>query len=152
MKPEPEMLTVPRALHLARAFLDDHFADPLEIAHIAARAHFSRYHFIRLFRRVFHETPHQYLTRKRIEKAKELLANSDLSVTEICFAVGFESLGSFSALFRRAVGWAPSVYRARVLEQRQTPQKFIPHCFVVMYGLRPVAKVSNFQEAKIQEL
>ena len=104
MTPESEMPAAPRALYLACAFMDEHLADSLEIAHIAARAHFSRYHFIRLFRRMFHETPHQYLTRKRIEKAKELLATGDLSVTEICFAVGFQSLGSFSALFRRAVG------------------------------------------------
>ena len=134
-----------RALHPARAFIDDHFADPLAIDQIAARAYFSRYHFIRAFRRLFHETPHQYLTRKRIEKAKELLALGDLSVTEICFAVGFESLGSFSTLFRRTVGWAPSVYRARVLAQRRTPLKFIPHCFVVMYGIRSDSQMSNFQ-------
>ena len=134
-----------RSLGTARAFIDDHFADPLDSGQIAGRAYFSRYHFIRAFRRAFHETPHQYLTRKRIERAKELLALGDLSVTEICFTVGFESLGSFSALFRRMVGWAPSVYRARVLEQRRAPLKFIPHCFVVMYGIRPAPQVSNFQ-------
>ena len=134
-----------RALHPALTFMDDHFAESLNIDQIAGRAHFSRYHFIRLFRRLFHETPHQYLTRKRIEKAKELLALDDLSVTEVCFTVGFESLGSFSALFRRMAGWSPSVYRARVLEQRRAPLKFIPHCFVVMHGLRPAPQMSNFQ-------
>ena len=134
-----------RTLDPARAFIDNHFADPLDIDQIAGRSYFSRYHFIRAFRRAFNETPHQYLTRKRIEKAKELLAFGDQSVTEICFAVGFESLGSFSALFRRTVGWAPSVYRARVLEQRRVPLKFIPHCFVVMHGIRPPPQTSNFQ-------
>jgi AraC-like DNA-binding protein len=142
---DSEITEVARALYPARAFIDDHFADPLDIDQIARRAYFSRYHFIRLFRRMFHETPHQYLTRKRIEKAKELLALGDLSVTEICFTVGFESLGSFSALFRRTVGWAPSAYRVRVLEQRRAPLKFIPHCLVVMHGVRPVPQMSNFQ-------
>ena len=152
MRDASEIAAAARALYPARAFIDAHFADPLDIDQIAERAYFSRYHFIRAFRRTFYETPHQYLTRKRIEKAKELLALSDLSVTEICFTVGFESLGSFSMLFHRAVGWSPSVYRERVLAQRQAPYKFIPNCFVVMYGLQPPAKSSNFQEAPVPEL
>ena len=142
---DAQIVETARALHPALAFMDDHFADPLDLDQIAGRAHFSRYHFIRLFRRLFYETPHQYLTRKRIEKAKELLALEDLSVTEICLTVGFESLGSFSGLFHRMVGWSPSVYRARVLAQRRAPLKFIPHCLVVMHGLRPASQRSNFQ-------
>ena len=83
---------------------------------------------------------HQYLIRKRLEKAKELLANSPLSITEICFAVGFESLGSFSTLFHKTVGWSPSIYRARVLEQRRNPYKFIPGCVCTVYGLTPATE------------
>jgi AraC-like DNA-binding protein len=107
----------------------------------------SLYHFIRLFQRTFFATPHQYLIHKRVEKAKQLLAQNELSVTEICFAVGFESLGSFSTLFHKTVGWSPSIYRARVLEQRRNPYKFIPGCVCTMYQLTPEAKLSNFQEA-----
>src|SRR5215211_4251616 len=87
-------------------------------------------------------TPHEYLTRKRIERAKELLAQSQFTVTEICFEVGFESLGSFSALFHRTVGWSPSIYRARAWEMNKNPLKFIPNCYVIMHGIQ----VSNRQE------
>lgn len=152
MSRQPETNPTSRALHQAREFIDDHFSHPLDLDQISEHAHFSRYHFIRLFRRAYYETPHEYLTRRRIEKAKELLALSELSVTEICFEVGFESLGSFSALFHKMVGWSPSVYRARSLEQKRTPLKFIPHCLVFMHGLHPIAQERNFQEAKTREL
>ncbi len=148
MNPPSDRTPVSLSLHLAREFIDDHFTHPLNLDQISGRAHFSRYHFIRLFRRAFYETPHEYLTRKRIEKAKELLALSDLSVTEICFAVGFGSLGSFSSLFHKMVGWSPSFYRARASEQKRVPLKFIPNCYVIMHGLYPLAEDSNFQEAK----
>ena len=126
-------------LQAVRAFMDEHFAEPLSLDELAQVAHLSRYHFIRLFQRFFYETPHQYLTRKRLDQAKYLLANSTLSVTDICFAVGFESMGSFSTLFHKTVGWAPSIYRARVWEQRRMPYKFIPGCFCTMYQLSPQA-------------
>lgn len=133
-------------LERARAFIDENLEQPLRLADIARRAHLSRYYFVRLFHGLFHETPHQYLVRKRLEKAKELLANSSLSITEICLAVGFESLGSFSARFHRTVGWSPSIYRARVLAQRRNPYQFIPGCFCAMYALSPTTQVRNFQE------
>ena len=68
--------------------------------------------------------------------AKQLLAESELLVTEICFEVGFESLGSFSTLFHRIVGWSPSIYRARTWEMRANPLKFIPNCYVIMHGIQ----------------
>ena len=122
-------------LQRARDLIDTQLDHPLDLDAMARAAHFSRFHFLRAFRRTFHETPHQYLTRKRIERAKELLADSEYSITEICFAVGFESLGSFSALFHKIVGWSPSIYRARVWEQRRNPRKFIPACYIVQFGL-----------------
>ncbi len=140
MNPLPE-------LERARTFIDEHLDQPLSLDDMAAHAYLSRYHFIRLFQRAFYETPYQYLMRKRIEKAKELLAHSPLSITDICFAVGFESLGSFSTLFHKTVGWSPSIYRARVLEQRRNPYKFIPGCMCTMHGLTPSPKERNFQEA-----
>jgi AraC-like DNA-binding protein len=129
-------------LQAVRAFIDEHFAEPLSLDELAQQAHLSRYHFIRLFQRCFYETPHHYLTRKRLDQAKYLLANSTLPVTDICFAVGFESMGSFSTLFHKTVGWAPSIYRARVWEQRRMPYKFIPGCYCTMYQLSSQANGS----------
>jgi AraC-like DNA-binding protein len=91
-------MTTLEQLSAVRTYIDDHYDQPLSTAELARRAHLSRYHFIRLFRRFFRETPHQYLIRQRLDQAKYLLANSTLPVTDICFAVGFESVGSFSTL------------------------------------------------------
>jgi AraC-like DNA-binding protein len=130
------------SLYRAREFIDEQYAQPLDLDELARSANFSRYHFLRAFRRLFHATPHEYLTRKRIEHAKELLAQSEFTVTEICFRVGFESLGSFSTLFHKIVGWSPSIYRARAWEMRRHPLKFIPNCYVIMHGIQ----VSNPEE------
>jgi AraC-like DNA-binding protein len=124
------------SLWRARELIDARYAQPLNLDELARTANFSRYHFLRAFRRAFHATPHEYLTRKRIERAKELLAQSGLTVTEICFEVGFESLGSFSMLFHKVVGWSPSIYRARAWEMRKNPLKFIPNCYVIMHGIQ----------------
>ena len=128
--------TITESLKRARELIDTRYAQPLDLDELARTANFSRYHFLRAFRRAFHATPHEYLTRKRIERAKELLAQSELTITEICFEVGFESLGSFSTLFHRVVGWSPSIYRARSWEMRRNPLKFIPHCYVIMHGIQ----------------
>ncbi len=120
----------------ARRLIDEGFALPLSLEQISGEACFSRYHFLRLFRRAFNKTPHQYLTEKRIERAKELLELGQLSVTDICFEVGFQSLGSFSSLFRKSVGYSPAVYRS--LAANSIPEKsqaYIPSCFLVMFGL-----------------
>ena len=122
-------------LHGVRLYIDEHLDQPLSVSELAQRAGLSHYHFIRLFRRHFFVTPHQYLMRKRLEKARELLADSTMSITDICFAVGFESVGSFSTLFHRDVGWSPSIYRTRVWAQRQNPYRFIPGCYCTAYGL-----------------
>ncbi|HEX2907903.1 MAG TPA: helix-turn-helix transcriptional regulator, partial [Phototrophicaceae bacterium] len=79
------------------------------------------------------QTPHRYFVGQRIARAKELLRNSDLSITEICAAVGFESLGSFSTLFRKVAGVSPSVYR---VSSHPTPTPtYIPLCVCVLYGI-----------------
>ncbi len=119
----------------ARAYIDAQYAQPLDLNELARAASLSRFHFLRAFRSAFDVTPHEYLTRKRIERAKELLSESELTVTEICFKVGFESLGSFSTLFHNLVGWSPSIYRARAWEMRKNPLKFIPNCYVIMHGI-----------------
>jgi AraC-like DNA-binding protein len=115
----------------ARSFIDECYDLPLDLNEISRHACLSRYHFLRLFREAFATTPHQYLIKRRIEKAKELLRTRRLSVTDICFEVGFQSLGSFSSLFRRCVGHAPINYRERQMESMSK----VPPCFLSMNGL-----------------
>ncbi len=118
----------------AREFIDLCYDLPLNLDQISRQACFSRYHFLRLFRQAFNKTPHQYLVERRIEKAKELLGSRDLRVTDVCFEVGFQSLGSFSSLFHKSVGHAPVTYRKKSRES-QAAKRQIPGCFIVMYGL-----------------
>ncbi len=98
-------------LNLARDFMEASLHLPLTIPQIARQACLSPHHFLRLFKQMFEETPHQYLTRRRIERARQMLLLSDTSVTNICFALGFESLGSFSWLFRARTGLSPEQFR-----------------------------------------
>jgi AraC-like DNA-binding protein len=120
----------------ARTFIDHCYDHPLSLDQISSKACFSRYHFLRLFRQAFHKTPHQYLIERRIEKAKELLSADDLRVTDVCFEVGFQSLGSFSSLFHKSVGHSPNIYREKS-RKTQAAKRQIPGCFLVMYGLEP---------------
>ena len=127
----------------ARDFIDHCYDHPLSLDQISEKACFSRYHFLRLFRQAFNKTPHQYLTQRRIEKAKELLSSSGLTVTDVCFEVGFESLGSFSSLFHKHVGHPPITFRAIVFERRLERQRQVPACFLMMH------RVENFAPGKI---
>lgn len=110
---------------------------------MARAAHLSRFHFVRAFAAAYGETPRAYLSRRRIERAKDLLRAANLTVTEICLLVGFESLGSFSSRFRELVGCTPSAYRKSAVFNGGPPQ--IPGCFVLMWT-RP-GQVSNPEEA-----
>jgi transcriptional regulator GlxA family with amidase domain len=96
-----------------RDAMDRAFSQPLDVPSLARLAHVSPAHFSRQFRATFGETPHRYLQRRRVERAMELLRETDASVTEICFSVGFNSLGTFSRTFCAIVGEPPSAYRAR---------------------------------------
>jgi AraC-like DNA-binding protein len=100
-----------RRLHRARDYAAACFDQPLTLEAMAAVACLSPNHFLRTFKSVFRQTPHQYLTARRLEQARRLLRQTDLAITDICYAVGFQSLGSFSWLFRRRVGVSPQVYR-----------------------------------------
>jgi AraC-like DNA-binding protein len=111
-----------------REFIDRHYAKPLTIERLARRAGLSQFHFIRTFRAAFGETPHQYLRARRIERAKELLVTTPMPITEICDQIGFQSLGSFSSLFRRLTGETPAEFRAA-----RRKNVYIPSCFVRMY-------------------
>jgi transcriptional regulator GlxA family with amidase domain len=100
-------------LRRARDRMDRAYAEPLDVTALARGAHMSPGHFSRSFRAAFGETPYSYLMTRRVERAKALLRRGDLSVTEVCFAVGCTSLGSFSTRFTELVGESPSAYRAR---------------------------------------
>ncbi len=100
-------------LRRARDLMDREYARPLDVAAIARAAFMSPAHFSRRFRAAYGETPYTYLMTRRIERAKALLRRGDMSVTEVCLAVGCTSLGSFSARFTEVVGEPPTAYRAR---------------------------------------
>jgi len=100
-----------RRLHRARDYAAACLDEPITLNDMARVACLSTNHFLRTFKQAFHQTPHQYLTRIRLERAQGLLTQTNQPVTDVCFAVGFESLGSFSWLFRQRVGLAPDAYR-----------------------------------------
>lgn len=102
-----------RRMLRARDTMDCAFAQPLDVAALARVAHVSPAHFSRQFRATFGDTPHRYLQRRRVERAMELLRETGRPVTEICFDVGFNRLGTFSRTFREVVSELPSAYRTR---------------------------------------
>jgi AraC-like DNA-binding protein len=126
-----------RRIVCAKLFIDDHFADKIDLDNIADEACFSKFHFIRLFSSVYKKTPHQYLSSVRIEKAKQLLT-TDLDVAGVCYAVGFESVSSFTGLFKRMTGETPAAYQAKqhrkLRDIAQMPLQFIPNCFAEKNG------------------
>jgi AraC-like DNA-binding protein len=109
----PEELANLAHLRRARDLMDREYARPLDVPAMAATAMMSPAHFSRQFREAYSETPYSYLMTRRIERAKALLRRGDMSVTEVCFAVGCTSLGSFSTRFTELVGETPSSYKAR---------------------------------------
>ncbi|EHR63932.1 helix-turn-helix domain-containing protein [Saccharomonospora cyanea] len=116
-----------RRMLRARDAMDRDYAKPLDVPALARIAHVSEAHFTRTFRATFGETPHRYLQRRRVERAMFLLRETDRSVTEICFEVGFGSLGTFSRTFRDIVGHSPRTYR------RQAAAAVIPTCFMMAW-------------------
>ena len=119
-----------RRLLRARDAMDRTYAEPLDMRTVAAVAHISPAHFSRCFRAVFGESPHRYLQRRRVERSMFLLRESDRTVTDICFDVGFSSVGTFSRTFREIVGQTPSAYR-----EGHGPI-VAPHC-VQLAAMRP---------------
>jgi AraC-like DNA-binding protein len=117
-----------RSRHLLRArdFIDSKYQQPLSIAEIACVAHVSSSHFARQFHAAFGETPHQYLSSRRLERAASLLRNTDYSVAHICVSVGFASVGSFTSAFGRAYRLTPTRYRAQHLSALIA--RLIPPC------------------------
>jgi AraC-like DNA-binding protein len=122
----------------AKLFIDKNYHEPINLNEISQQAFLSRFHFHRLFSRIYKRTPHQYLTLKRIDRAKDLLTQNK-TVSEVCSEVGFESLGSFSVLFKKEIGFAPTYYRnmawLKKQKEKEQPKAFIPHCFIESYKL-----------------
>ena len=118
-------------LRRARDHIDRHYSAPLDLDQLAAIARISKSHFATSFEAVYGETPIRYLTRRRIERAQDLLRAANLTVTEVCMAVGFASLGSFSARFKELVGETPTAYRDR-WAARGGPH--VPGCYLFMRG------------------
>ena len=123
----------------AKIFMDDNYDQSISLEQISKQAYLSKFHFHRIFRTIYKKTPHEYLTAKRMEKAKLLLEKEGISITDVCNCVGFESLGSFSLLFKKQNGFAPQYYRniaylKKKLAQQQ-PKRFIPHCYVETFKL-----------------
>jgi AraC-like DNA-binding protein len=129
-----------RRLLRARDAMDRAYAEPLDVPTVAAIAHISEAHFSRSFRAAFGETPHRYLQRRRVERSMFLLRETDRSITDICFDVGFMSLGTFSRTFREIIGETPSSYR-----DAHGPM-VAPNC-VQMWAMRPRVAVGASRSA-----
>ena len=119
--------------HLRRAHdhADRHYDQPLDLEQLAEVAGISKFHFQRLFTATYGLSPAEHLSRRRIERAQDLLRATNLTVTEVCMTVGFSSLGSFSGRFRELVGETPSQFRSRYANG--APR--IPGCYLFMAGL-----------------
>jgi len=132
-----------RRIVQAKLFIDQHYAEPLDLSAIADEACFSKFHFVRLFKSAYGRTPHHYLIKVRIDHAQGLLAK-DVPVAEVSMRVGFESSTSFAALFKKQTGMSPSVYqrrqRIRKMMYRGNPLTAVPNCFAEARGW----KNSNF--------
>ncbi len=140
------MAFVPPARHLLRAkdLADARYFEALRVDDLARAARLSRFHFSREFRRAFGESPHAYLLTRRLERAAALLRNTDRSVVEICFAVGLQSVGSFTSSFTRTYGVSPTAYRAKF--PPASDYALVPACVLRAYG-RPQRR--TFREDKV---
>jgi AraC-like DNA-binding protein len=137
-----------RRIVQAKLYIDKNYSEKIDLDNISDEAHFSKFHFIRLFKSIYGKTPHQYLTKVRIEKAKQLLQQQK-SVSEACFLIGYDSLSTFSGLFSKEVGKTPTeyanYYSKRKREIQTKPLSFVPNCYAYMHGW---TENSNFEEVR----
>jgi AraC-like DNA-binding protein len=120
------------SLRNARDLIDLRFAEPIDLDRMAAEAGFSKFHFARVFKDTYGETPANYLTRRRVERAKDLLRSANLTVTEVCLLVGFSSPGSFSSRFTELVGMSPRSFQQASAARGGRPP--IPGCFLLEWS------------------
>ena len=137
MAAHPKMYMYKRVVE-AKLYMEKHYAEPIDLNNISNQANFSKYHFLRLFKRSFGTSPHKYLTQIRLEKAKILL-QQNIPVGEVCFQVGFESIPSFIHLFKKKENITPYEYTKRHIrvekEKTNTPLSFVHHCFAQGFNL-----------------
>lgn len=137
-----------RRIVQAKLFIDKFYADKIDLDNISDEAHFSKFHFIRLFKSIYGKTPHQYLTKVRVDRAQQFL-QQDKPVSEVCFLVGYDSVSTFSGLFTKIVGKTPSEFQYADKLRRKSihsePMAFVPSCYAFMHGW---TENSNFEEAK----
>lgn len=137
-----EKLYLYKRIVQAKLFIDHHYAENIDLSNIADEAHFSKFHFIRLFTSIYGQTPHNYLTKVRIDNAK-LLLSKGISVMEASLTVGFDSPTSFTAAFKKYAGKTPSEFqtgqKARTLAIKRNPLSAIPDCFVSRHGWGKIA-------------
>jgi AraC-like DNA-binding protein len=131
-----------RHLLRARDLVDSRYDEPLDLRRLAREAHVSPRHFSRSFRRVFGETPHQYLLSRRLERARHLLRTTEMPVAEICLEVGFTSVGSFTTTFTRQIGVSPTTFRKAYGGPSEADR--IPLCFAMAWARR--APLGAFRE------
>jgi len=121
----------------AKLYIDAHYAEKIDLDNIAEEAHFSKFHFMRLFKSAYGKTPHHYLTQVRIDRAR-LLLMGHTSISEVAFAVGFDSVTSFTGLFKKITGMPPSIFQQQQHQRRAAisaaPLGFIPNCFAETSG------------------
>ena len=121
-----------RRIVRAKLYIDENYASEIDLDNIAGEACFSKFHFTRLFRDIYRKTPHQYLTGVRVDRARQILA-AGASVKEACFAVGFDSVSSFTGLFKRRVGLTPAAFQEQQVRRSRhiaaSPLTHIPNCF-----------------------
>lgn len=127
-----------RRIVRAKLYIDAHFYQSLNVDQISSEASFSKFHFIRLFKKIYLKTPHQYLRDVRLDSAQKLMSNGDMDIESVCLKVGFESVGSFTSLFKRRFGVTPAIYRQSQSEIRKSTQEkplhYIPGCFAKANG------------------
>lgn len=123
----------------AKVYIDKNYHEPIDLEQISKQAFLSRFHFHRLFTRIYKKTPHQYITQVRLEAAKVLLAKEGISIADVCNMIGFESHGSFSTLFSKQSGYSPQYYRniawLKKKLAKEQPKRFVPHCFIDQFKL-----------------
>ncbi|WP_339892005.1 AraC family transcriptional regulator [Neptuniibacter pectenicola] len=122
-----------KRLNAGRDYITDNYQAPLSLSDMAKYSCMSSYHFLRVFKDTYGETPNEFLIRLRVEQAKKMLITENFSVSEVCEKVGYASLGSFSSLFLKRTGMAPTLYRRKLwalsTEAYRFPSQVIPACY-----------------------
>ncbi|HMJ71344.1 MAG TPA: AraC family transcriptional regulator [Cyclobacteriaceae bacterium] len=134
-----------RRIVQAKLFIDEHFREKINLDEIAEEASFSRFHFIRLFRVAYGNTPHQYMMSLRMREAEKLMEDAGLRIQDICLEIGFESVGTFTTQFTKIHGMSPRTRQKAILERKRIsfkePLRTIPNCFATQNGWK---EKSNF--------